>query len=503
MSEATERFESQEATPVVSQADNAQHQQELMKSKLLPFICELVKEQSQKGQFSLEITRQSVGSNEELLTLLKDPFIFNLVQQNLAEQELKVTKVKDKDDPDSCVVLVSWGESEEEEPYEEEERYDAEQEEEAATVAPAPRGRGRGRGLRGRTSQGRGTASSASGTAGRPRPRPVPQQLRTRLEGGAGTLRQVFEKIPIQQLAMDNWVRKRLVLVGNGQPLEKALSRLNAHNILSLPVVDEQSKAVLGLLDVLDVMAVVSEVFSNRARPADARWDLVLAPIQTVLDREHKRKTYLISTQASMWDGIKFLAEEELQRMMIVDRPIAEDGLPVQEQKANEDMVVGLLTQSDVVRFLAQNVMWMKREPLFQKTLKQLDIGTRQPGQILQTLPAWQGFIEIHKQGREGLAMVDNNGALVANLSASNIKGITRRNFQLILRPLDEFLMRDRRRGWWSLPVCVTENDTLERVVLQFVATKIHRMYVVDEQNKPVGEVSLADIMQQLLKLTP
>jgi len=180
---------------------------------------------------------------------------------------------------------------------------------------------------------------------------------------------------------------------------------------------------------------------------------------------------------------------------MIVDRTLEKNFC---QQEKPEDMVVGLLTESDLVRFVAENFMWIKREKLFQQTLRELGLGNRKPITVDQNVQAYQAFLEIHKHGSEGAAMVDTNGKLIANVSASNIKGMTRRNFQLLSRPLVHFLSRDRKRGWWHLPVCTSLDTTFETVILQFVATKIHRMYIIDEEGKPIGEISLSDVIHQL-----
>jgi len=78
-------------------------------------------------------------------------------------------------------------------------------------------------------------------------------------------------------------------------------------------------------------------------------------------------------------------------------------------------------------------------------------------------------------------------------------QGITRRSFQTLLRPIEDFLMCDRHRGSWTNPICVKPSDTLEHVVLQFVATKVHKLYIVDSEKKPLGEITRTDVLQQLL----
>jgi len=305
-----------------------------------------------------------------------------------------------------------------------------------------------------------------------------------------------LKNITVQRIVYENWIRKRLVLVGKKQPLERALSRINTHNILSLPVVDEDSPvgAVIGLLDVLDIIAAVSESAegSPTARP---RRNTLFTPIQEIMGKRHQ-PTYLISTHTSLYQAVHYFATSGIQRVMIVDRVIDEG--TVVEQTKPEEMVVGLLTQSDLVRFVAENFVWMKREPIFQKTLQELNLGKKKPITVDQSVQAYQAFMEIHRHGKEGIAMVDSNGKLIANVSASNIKGMTRRNYQLLFRPLTQYLARDRKRGWWQLPLCTTLDTKLEHVVLQFVAAKVHRMYICDEEGRPTGEVSLSDVMAQL-----
>jgi len=302
--------------------------------------------------------------------------------------------------------------------------------------------------------------------------------------------------ITVQRIAYENWTRKRLVLVGKKQPLERALSRINTHNILSLPVVDEDSPngAVIGLLDVLDIIASVAENIesSNSGRP---RRNMLFTLISDVMNKEGRQPTYLTSTSTTLRDVIHHFATTGIQRVMVVERPIPEG---VIEQTKPEDSVIGLLTQSDLVRFIAENFMWMRREPIFSATLRELGLVQRQPITVDCSTPAYKVFLEIHKKCRAGVAMVDSSGKLVANVSASNIKGMTRRNYQLLFRPIIQYLSRDRKRGWWQLPICTTLDTPLGTVVLQFVASKVHRMYICDDENRPVGEVSLTDVMTQL-----
>jgi len=256
---------------------------------------------------------------------------------------------------------------------------------------------------------------------------------------------------------------------------------------------------------VQDVISVIQEDFESRegSLPGQTltrlRWDALMRPIQDVISRKTQRKTYLVSVASSLKDGIMELAKGELQRVMIVDREFPKH--PVIEMTEHEPNVIGILSQMDVMRFLAENCAWMDREEIFYKTVEELGLGNRTPVTILDTASIVEGFQLIHREQVGGVGLINNEGKLVGNLSASNIKGISRRNFQLLRGSISEFLLRDRRRGWWALPVCFSKQDTLKHIILQFVATKVHRMYLVDENTKPIGEINLTDCMCQLLNL--
>jgi len=341
-------------------------------------------------------------------------------------------------------------------------------------------------------------------------------------------------------------------LIGNTQLVQRALSRLNSHNILSLPVIDDQTKNIIGLIDVFDLIAVLETEFekvedggegaqgeggegvggvgvggagaassTQTATPATStngnqytaaggtppplatrrglRWDALVKPVSEVLTKAAHRKVYLVTVSASLKDAIIELAKGELQRVMIVDREFPQHS--VIEMTDPEPNVIAILSQMDVLRFLAENCAWMDREEVFHKTIEELGLGKRTPITISESTSAAEAFRLIHKQQVGGVALVDDSGRLVSNLSASDIKNISLQTLRLLNRPVSEFLTRNRRRAWWSLPICFSPHDTLKHVIMQFVATKTHRMYLIDENMKPVGELNLTDCMHQLLNI--
>jgi CBS domain-containing protein len=308
------------------------------------------------------------------------------------------------------------------------------------------------------------------------------------------SIKELFEQIPLEAMMIENWVRKRLVLIGDKQPLDKALQRLNRHKITSLPVINEETGHIKGLLDSLDIVNYLCSVL-DQENMAPARWDFNLQSTGQLLDMSQK-KAFVISNRSNMYDGLQQLAKD-------VPRLLVSDGeCPLHQLENEEQSILGLFTQSDIVRFLASNPYWLSLAPNAQKTIQELDIFKNSSEQVVsvdQTIPAYQAFKKIADTNSTGIVVNDSQGRIVANLSAANIRGISRRNFQLLTRPLFEFLQRDRRRGWWTMPICIRETDTLEKCILQFGATKVHQMYVCDENGKATHVVTLRDVVRQFI----
>jgi CBS domain-containing protein len=309
------------------------------------------------------------------------------------------------------------------------------------------------------------------------------------------TLRGLLENIPIQQIMVENWARKRLVLVGDRQPLDKALQRLRRHNILSLPVLDEENGKIIGILDVLDIVNYMRDVFDQPTTPAAKRWNFVLKNIRELIESSKKRAV-TISSGASLWDGLKELAKGH-HRLMVLDKL---DRVEIGELTQPEEAVTGILSQSDIVRFVARNIEWMANYYKKNMTVAQLNLGRKDVLTVHQEIPAYDAFRVIKDNQVAGVAIVDDNGKLVANLSASDLRGMTRTNFQALFRPVREFLERDRRRGWWQKPHCCEETDTLDKVFLNFGTRSVHRLFTVDDMGRPSRVIVLTDILQQLLQ---
>jgi CBS domain-containing protein len=87
------------------------------------------------------------------------------------------------------------------------------------------------------------------------------------------------------------------------------------------------------------------------------------------------------------------------------------------------------------------------------------------------------------------------------------MQGITSKNFSDLLLPVKAFLdkrssQEENYRCERSLhPLTVRRTEPLEETIYKMVATRVHRLWVVDDDRRPIGTVSTTDLMRAFLQL--
>ena len=97
------------------------------------------------------------------------------------------------------------------------------------------------------------------------------------------------------------------------------------------------------------------------------------------------------------------------------------------------------------------------------------------------------------------VAVVDAEGKLVGNISSHDLKA-------MILDPM-QFRSLSHNIGDSNFKAVhthrlsiITPSDTLETVITKLATEHVHRLYVVDHDRKPVGVVSLRDVIARFVQ---
>ncbi|THX27008.1 hypothetical protein D6C84_08972 [Aureobasidium pullulans] len=150
--------------------------------------------------------------------------------------------------------------------------------------------------------------------------------------------------------------------------------------------------------------------------------------------------------------------------------------------------VVGILSQLRLVRFLWENrASFHPVEQLHNRSLKELDLGSHSVIQINGDRPLKDALLLMHSEGITSLPVLDNHKNVIGNISHVDVKLLTNTSalplldsscIHFITVILSERGMND---GQDSYPVFhVNPTSTLAHTIAKIVATRSHRMWIVD-----------------------
>lgn len=303
-------------------------------------------------------------------------------------------------------------------------------------------------------------------------------------------------------------VPKSVVELDSTTTTLEAAETLWKHNILSAPVWDAEKEEYVGFFDMRDILSAVVASTAHAKAQTDGETSLLehynismvkeLENMDGTEGTEAVKVTYLAkrnpmhtkcSAETSLEEISKLLAEHKCHRVPLCD--------------PKTSRVSHIISQSALVKFLSHKTdADLLSETLADSTLYyKKDVVT-----VKETAPAWEAFGILDSKRLSGIAVVDDStGALVANTSARDIRLAASVGGSIcmsmdVMSYLAELRMttpstKDRH------PTCsVHETDTIAHVLHLLAKTGYHRVFVVDEAKKPIGVVSVADIIRFALE---
>jgi len=172
-----------------------------------------------------------------------------------------------------------------------------------------------------------------------------------------------------------------------------------------------------------------------------------------------------------------------------------------------------LITQSRIV-----SLVNMMEAPILGKSLQDLNVGTRNVVTIRNTETAYKGFQTMISKKISGLAVVNETGELLGNLSVADIKlvgwnadywnllGLSIKEYLQQLASHPKSVIRDYNFFTVDKPqnviLKVRPSDRLSDVVKMMRFFRVHRIYIVGEDKKPIGVVSMYDVIKAVFQQT-
>lgn len=174
-----------------------------------------------------------------------------------------------------------------------------------------------------------------------------------------------------------------------------------------------------------------------------------------------------------------------------------------------------VVSQGDVIKFLWENKA--KLGDAVNLTLESLDLADTFVYSVTAETPALVAFHNMAFDMKSGVAITDvPDGKLVGNVQAEHLRDIPVEHFAILLLPVGEFLSVISGKGpsieealsgkkpegtslqcLKGLPLfSLTAKSTLGECIEMMITNGLHRVYVVDDEGKPVSVVTQTDILQ-------
>jgi len=167
---------------------------------------------------------------------------------------------------------------------------------------------------------------------------------------------------------------------------------------------------------------------------------------------------------------------------------------------SNKEMI-GMLSQSDFITYLANDLM--KFEKFKELTIKDCNNKTTDVLCVPEEMIAIDSFLTMYQKGKSSIA-ITRNGKLCGTLSASDIR-VANIAFDIskLLKSTHDFMKEGRQTKGKDAECLVscTIHATLAEVVHKMNKEMVHRVFIVDQAMKPLGVLSITDLMKELNQL--
>lgn len=276
----------------------------------------------------------------------------------------------------------------------------------------------------------------------------------------------------------------KLVVFDTRLQAKKAFFALVYNGVRAAPLWDSAQQCFVGMLTITDFIRILQNFYKSPNRKMEELEDHRLDTWRAVL-KDENRPLISIRPDESLYVAIRSLIHHKIHRLPVID--------PVNGN------VLYIVTHKRILKFLYLYINELPKPSILQQSLRSMGIGTydhiETASQETLIIEALNKFVE-HRIS--ALPIVDAQGKLVdiyakfdvINLAAEG----TYNNLDISLQKANEY-----RNEWFEQVHKCTLDETLSTIMERIVRAEVHRLVVVDSEDKVIGIISLSDILNYLV----
>jgi len=285
-------------------------------------------------------------------------------------------------------------------------------------------------------------------------------------------------------LPVDLWLqRKELIFAFSHSNLKELLQIFQRTSISSLPIWGNEQKKWIGIIDMLDIIEA-HNLLSSTSNLVDFQQLLQgfgcsnLTAEQIVKKSPRSQNLIVVCPGESLITSMKYLTE--IHKILIGPN------------NSSDPKSFCLLTQMDIVKQLSKMDLEDRK-----RKIEEIFPFTKVIYSIKEDDIARNAFQLMYKRKLGALAIVNNCDTLISNISTSDLKMLDSDNIGNIILQVKQFLEIVHGEKA-AVPVVCKPLDRLEDILSKILIAKIHRIWITNSAEQPIGVITLTDIIKFL-----
>jgi len=292
-------------------------------------------------------------------------------------------------------------------------------------------------------------------------------------------------RFPLEQLAprgvtgtIKVWAPNNVLCVDINERITRVFYKLVTEGFLSSPVMDRTQ--FMGFVDLMDLLHFTLDLFDEaKVQPTEEALDIFFKQTEKFVDahvsdvlKKDAASFHPVQAGYSMLQAMTLMAQTGIHRIPVVDE---------------NHTIIGICTQSMIISILSQaiNLFGDSRDLPMSALHESLSDNVYSVQEDTKVLDA---FKLMREKNVLGLAVVNNDGSLIDNLSIRDLRGIGT-NASRWKRLFDSVgtykaqLRQEFSQQTPAKPITCKSSDTIATVLSLMDDGNIHRVFEVEEQN--------------------
>jgi CBS domain-containing protein len=299
-----------------------------------------------------------------------------------------------------------------------------------------------------------------------------------------------FDKISANQ--------KKIFSVDSETSALECLKKLQKEKILCLPVMDIHHRdRIVGLIDVMDICSFVVTLY-DRTKGVENEIHAVFSFDRVFTQILEGRK----ATEIMNYSGINYCyplnhksSLREVLNMICRNAthvPIVRQPSLMHCTGSTKRKLLRFITRTDILQFITLNFDLFGTA--FDVSIQDAGVSTHDIFTVETTKKAIDCFRDIAFHRISAVAVINEEGILVENLSAHDIRLIMDDPQDTIQLPIGIFLEKKQSSGF----VTCKATESMRHACNLMMESKSHRVWLVDDNGIPSGVLSLSDVVRYI-----